>query len=148
MIEALRTYDVGACLEVLTEPKIFDAISEDGATHSDLKIDVQNQIWLEILDCNELIGVVQFKPMFKNCYDAHIQILPKYRKYSIPAGEAIVDYIQRHLSGCLIYTNVPVICRNVRNFLIEFDFKITGYLEKAFTKNGELVDMWILTRRF
>ena len=143
-----RTLDVGACLEVLTNPEIFEAISEDGATHFDLKIDVMNDIWLDIIHNDELIGIVQFKPIFSKCFEGHIHILPKHRKNSQLAGKAICDWLDEHLKGNLIYTTVPVICGNVKKFLLSFGFKENGFLEKAWSKNGKLIDMWILTKRF
>lgn len=143
-----RTLDVGACLEVLTNPDIFESISEDGATEKDLKIDVQNHIWLEIFEDENLIGVVQFKPMFTKCFEAHIHILPEYRKESKEAGRLICNWLKENLSETLIYTTIPIICENVKNYLMSFGFKQVGYLEKAFSKNNKLVDMWIYSRRF
>ena len=40
-----RTLDVGACLTILTNPEIFDLISEDGATFNDLDVDVIKHYW-------------------------------------------------------------------------------------------------------
>lgn len=142
-----RTLDVGICLAVLTNPKIFDAISEDGATIEDLKVDVIKDYWLSIIDGDLEIGVVQFKQIFNKCYDSHIHILPEFRKeYTEKSGKLIWKWIEQHLKGCLLYTNVPVFCPNVKEFLIGFGFKETGYLKKAWLKNGKQNDMWILTR--
>ena len=147
MIEVRRTLDVGICLDILTNKDIFDSISEDDATIEHLKVDVIKDYWLSITDGDLEIGVVQFKQMFNKCFDAHIHILPKYRKdYSIAAGHKIWDWVQEYLSGCLLYTNVPVFCPNVKEWLMHFKFKETGYLEKAWLKDGKQNDMWIMTR--
>ena len=147
MVTVERTLNVGICLDILTDPNIFDSISEDGATIETLKIDVIKDYWLSIEDNEILIGAVQFKQMFNKCWDAHIHILPEHRKeYTKQAGAGIWEWIKDNLNGCLIYTNVPVFCPNVKEFLLAFGFKETGYLTKAWFKNGIQNDMWILTR--
>ena len=147
-VECSRTLDVGYCLDILTNEDIFDAISEDGSTFESLKIDVINELWVKIEANGTDIGVVQFKRMFNQCFDAHIHILPEYRKeYSQEAGERIWRWVMSHLKGSLIYTNVPVFCQNVVHFLEGFGFEQKGYLDSAWLKNGKLNDMIILTKR-
>lgn len=145
-LKAERTLDVGVCLDVLTNPEIFDAISEDNATIEDLKIDVIHDYWLEVSVDEKVIGVVQFRQMFNKCWDAHIHILPEERAHSMKAGQSIWEWVEKHLAGCLIYTNIPEFCPNVVKFLQQFEFKESGRLEKAWRKNGEQHDMTILTR--
>lgn len=150
-----RLFDVAVILEVLTNDIILDAISEDGFDVKDLpkSIDVVHDIWLELVsDSNDswiTIGVVQFKPMFSNCYAAHIHILPEFRKeFSMQAGDKILEYCStsEDLKGSLLYTNVPVFCENVKNFLLSFGFTEQGILPNAWKKNGKQNDMWILIK--
>ena len=142
-----RTLDVGIILSILTNKEVFDAISEDTATFNDIHIDVIKDYWLKITVENQVIGVVQFKQMFNKCYDSHIHILPWYRKkHSIDSGKEIIKWCKNNLSGCLLYTNVPVFCENVKRFLISFDFIEQGILPNAWSKNGVMNDMSIMTR--
>ena len=144
---ANRTLHVGDCLDVLLDEGIFQAISEDGATINDLRVDVFDEYWVEIKSNDLLIGVAQFKPMFNKCFDSHIHILPDHRKqYSLEAGKALITWCEEHLKGCLLFTTVPSFCPNVVNFLLAFDFKESGYLKGAWKKNGKQNDMTILTR--
>lgn len=145
-VKVNRTLDVGICLDVLTNPEIFDAISEDDATIENLKVDVINDYWLEVLVDGGVIGVVQFKQIFNQCWDAHIHILPNKRTHSMEAGKHIWEWVEINLTGCLIYTNIPDFCTNVVKFLKQFEFKESGKLEKAWRKNGIQNDMIILTR--
>ena len=142
-----RTLDVGECLTVLTNKEIFNAISEDGATMDYIKIDVLNDIWLAVdVDC-ECIGIVQLKRMFNKCYDSHIHILPEFRKeHSVGAGELILEWCKKEISGSLLYTNVPEFCGNVKNFLLNFGFTEQGILPNAWRKNGKMNNMTILTK--
>lgn len=150
-----RLFDVAVILEVLTNDAILDAISEDGFDVEDLpkSIDVVKDIWLEIIyDSNNswvTIGVVQFKQMFSNCYGGHIHILPEFRReFSRIAGEKILEYCSKSedLKGGLIYTNVPMFCENVKNFLLSLGFVERGILPNAWKKNGKQNDMWIFTK--
>jgi len=143
-----RTFDVGFILDVLSNEEILDSISEDGFNVEMFNFDVIKDTWLKIENEGVLIGVVQFKPMFTNCFDSHIHILPKFRKaYSAKSGEMILKWCSENMSGSLLYTNVPDFCVNVKNFLLSFGFKEIGILEKAWTKNGIQNDMTILTKR-
>ena len=144
---AQRTLNAGLCLEILSDPIIFDAISEDGMKASKLTIDVFGEVWIKIMHGDIAIGVAQFKQMFNQCFDTHIHILPEHRNHSKEAGQALWGWILKELPGALIYTNVPVFCKSVKDFLLHFGFKDVGTLEKAWLKNGELNDMTILTKR-
>lgn len=142
-----RTLDVGECLVILNDRDIFDSISEDGATFDHLKVDVLNDIWLRIGFEGQTIGVVQFKHVFKNCFESHIHILPDYRKeHSFNAGNKILEWCSEYIPGSTLYATVPEFCENVKKYLIKFDFEVTGKIPKAWTKNGKLHDMNILSR--
>lgn len=147
-LTVIRTLDVGYCLKVLTRPEIMATISEDGATEKHLKVDVINDYWVEFLDGDIELGVAQFTPIFKDCYIAHIQVLPEHRKeYTQKIGPALWGWIEDNLKDSLIITHVPVLYQNVKNFLLANDFKEVGTLEKAFLKEGKKQDMWVMQRR-
>lgn len=140
-----RTLDVGACLSILTNPEMFDLISEDGATFNDLNVDVLKHYWLSIYD-KGLIGVMQLKPITSSCYEGHIHILKEHRKkHSKGAGDGIIAWCKDNLKGTL-YVHTPSYCKNVINFLERFEFTNVGVIPKAWKKNGELNDLTILTR--
>ncbi len=142
-----RTFDVGILIDILTDKDIFDSISEDGATLETIKFDVINEKWVSFIVNNEVIGAANFKQIFTKTYDCHIHILPEYRKeHSIAAGQLLIEWCDKHLTNSLLYTNVPVFCENVKRFLLSFGFEESGNLRKAWSKNGELHDMTILTR--
>lgn len=141
--------DVGLCLDVLTNVEIFEAISEDNATIEHLKVDVLADIWLKIEVDGLLVGVVQFKHVFTNCFDCHIHILPQHRKnYSLLAGENIVGWCTDNMVGKTLFATVPTYCKSVVNYLKRFDFSNSGIIPKAWTKNKTRYDLLILSRGF
>jgi hypothetical protein len=142
-----RTLDTGYCYEVLTNKHIFDCVTEDGATVESFNVDVIKDYWLEITDKDIDIGVFQMKQMLAKCYEAHIHILPEYRKdYADGAGELILKWIKDNIKECLLVTRVPALFPNVKDFLLRHGFEQTGVLPNAHCKNGKQHDMWILTR--
>lgn len=137
-----RTLNTGLCMNIIHNDKIFDAISEDNAPP--VRVDVICDIWLEVID-KQVIGCVQLVQKTSQAYDAHIHILPEHRDKSIEAGHKIWEWIVENLSG-VIYATVPVFCRNVLDYLREFDFKVTGRIPRAWLKNNEKHDLVIMSR--
>jgi hypothetical protein len=81
------------------------------------------------------------------CAVAHIQILKKYRKeHSGDAGVEILKWVKNNSGYKTMITEVPSIYGNVVSFLLSFDFVVIGNLKDSFIKNGELVDLVILSR--
>ena len=146
-MKVTRTLDVGICIAVLTNEEIFDAISEDTATHDDIDVDVLQDYWLKVEEEGNIIGVVQLKRVFNKCFDCHIHILPEFRrKYSVSAGELILNWCKDNLKGSLLCANVPVFCSNVVDFLLKFGFSKQGILTNAWFKCSDMHDVIILTR--
>ena len=140
-----RIFDVKKCLDVLMDVDMFNSISEDGATFDDIHVDVINNYWLSIYD-NELLGVFQIKPMTSSCYEVHIHIIKHHRKkHSKESGEKIIKWCKDNLKGTL-YAQTPSYCKNVIKFCESLGFLNTGFIPKAFYKNGTLNDLTILTR--
>ena len=146
-VTAERTLHVGEILDVLTNDIIFDAISEDGATFNDLRVNVIDDYWVDLRVDGVLIGVTQFKPIFNKCYDIHMHVLPEHRKlHSLSAGKAVIDWCGDNINGCILYATVPMLCQNVVNFMKGFGFNVTGEIPLAWKKNGVQNNMIILTR--
>ena len=141
-----RIFDVKKCLDILTDEHIFDSISEDGGVLEDLTVDVINHYWLGIYEKTDLIGVLLLKPVFSECYDIHIHILKEYRKYRKSAGEAIIKWCKKNIPNKTLHTNIPVIYKNVKGFVLSLDFKEVGLIPNVWKKNGKMNDMYIFTR--
>lgn len=146
VITVKRTLDVGLCLDILTNKHIFDSISEDGFDVEHLKVDVINNYWLGIYEKNEVIGVLLLKQIFSECHEIHIHILKEHRKYAKRAGVAIIEWCSQNIPNNTLYTNIPVIYKNVKYFVLSLGFKEAGLIPKVWKKNGEMNDMYIFTR--
>lgn len=142
-----RTWDVAECLDILLSNDIWPLIAEDDADIKNCMPDVINDVWLAIEHNGSLVGVCCIHSKNSVTAQAHIQILPQYRKEaSLIAGAQILDWIKINTSFKLLLTEVPTIYPNVISYLKTFDFKESGLLEKSYKKNGKLVDLMILTR--
>ena len=138
-----RSLNTGLMLAIVHDDQIFDAISEDNA--NPVKVNVIDDIWLEVENDKNIIGCVQLVQKTSKSYEAHIHILPEHRDYSLQAGEQIWFWITQNLSGT-IYSTVPFFCKSVISFLEKFDFQKTGKILKAWTKNKERHDLIIMSR--
>jgi len=145
-IRIVRTFDVSVCVEIISNPEIWEVISEDTATLEGNIPDVVNDIWLAVYNDNILIGVCRFHQKWLNTVQGHIQILKKYREFSIDAGKCIIEWIVNNTEYKNVYTEVPSIYSNVINFLKMFDFKESGKIRDCYTKDQKLTDIVILTR--
>lgn len=136
-VTAQRIYDVRVVLAIISEPKIFDAISEDGASMP--MVDVINQHWVGFFVGAKIIGVAQFRQLSSHVWDSHIHILPEYRKeHSAQAGKVITEWFSENLKGSAMVCTVPDTCKNVVRFVESIGFKRCGLIENVWLKNGEL----------
>ena len=140
-----RIFDVKKCLDILTDEHIFDAITEEGATIEDLKVDVINHYWLGIYEGTILIGVLLLRPIYSECYDIHIHILKEHRKHGKRAGVSVIEWCNRNMPSKTLHTNVPVFCKNVRYFVLSLGFKEVGVIPSVWNKHGKMNDMSIFT---
>ena len=148
VVELVRTLDIGLILQILSDPIIFDQISEDGVLIGDITPDVINDYWVAFWAGETVIGVFQIKQIFAQMYEAHIHVLPEYRKqYTQECGAVMWNWIDETFKSGLIYTNVPLFCQNVRDFLLRFEFTEVGILKGAWRKRGAQHEMWIMTRK-
>ena len=145
-VRVIRTFDVSVCLEIISNPEIWEVISEDTATIENNIPDVVNHIWLAIYNDNNLIGVCHLHQKWLNTVQAHIQILKKYRQFSLNSGKCIIKWILENTDYKNLYTEVPSIYSNVVNFLKEFDFQESGKIRDCYTKDQKLIDILILTK--
>lgn len=145
-IRVERTLDVGLCLEVISNPKIWSVISEDTASIENNIPDVVSDYWLSICNGNNVIGVVHGHQKWKNTIQCHIQILPEYREFSKEAGQCIIKWILENTEYKNIYTEVPTIYSNVIAFLKSFQFIEAGKIRDCYTKDQKLIDVLILTK--
>jgi hypothetical protein len=139
---------VGYCYDILTHDEIAATIREDGARIEDLKVDVVGDCWVKFVDGDKQLGVAFFHPIYSGCFDAHIHVLPEFRKeYTKEIGLQLWQWVEENLPDSLIVTHVPKLYENVRRFLLMNEFKEVGTLEKAFLKEGKKQDMWIMSKR-
>jgi len=142
-----QTYNSGLIMDVLLNESIMPYITEDGAQIDDLLPNVFKEHWLSLIADNMVIGVCCLHIKTSVSCIAHIHILKEHRKdHSKAAGSEILKWVKDNTNYKTIVAEVPVIYKNVINFLTNFDFTETGRLNNAFTKNSELVDLIILSR--
>lgn len=141
-----RIFNKKECLSILSDPQIFQEITEDGGKLENILIDVANHFWLGIYDHGELCGVVFIKPAYSQCYEIHIQILKQHRKKAKKAGLNVLEWCSKNIPSKTLMTNIPVFCKNVRFYVLSLGFKNSGLLPRSWKKNSKIHDMNIFTK--
>ena len=143
-----RTYDIELILAVQTDQKIWATIAEDGHDAADQQVpDPVNNIWLALDTEQGVIGAVYLHQKYVEVVQAHIHILPEYRRdFSKFAGESIIEWILNNTPFKIIYTEVPALYSNVVTYLKSFGFEEIGQIRACYTKNQTKHDVLILTK--
>lgn len=142
-----RTYDSEIVREIMTHPEIWDAVAEDDFTEDKFNIDCHQDCWLLVSDGKRKIGLYNLHAMNHTTLEMHIQILPNYRrKYARKSVPLFYNWVLNEAPKQYkkLIANIPAIYKNVRDFAEENGFTLEGTYTKAYKKNGEIVDLWLL----
>ncbi len=147
-LTAQKTIDTDEINSVLTNPVILKAISEDGAQLKN--IDIKNETWVSIKKKDTTIGIYNLVPLNAITMEVHAHVLPEYRKeYSMRTSRIFYKWFLGNTDRLKLIAIVPLIHKNVQNFLISNKFTVEGINRKSFIKNGEIMDqiMFGITRK-
>lgn len=121
---------------------IFDVISEDGVNKGDNRFNVYDEYWLKVTDNDDVIGIYNLHYINQSNLEAHIHILPKYRKkYSCSSILKVYEWLLNECSFSKITSFIPVIYPNVLSFALHHGFTHEGVNRKSHLKNNELHDV-------
>jgi len=139
-----RTYNEEFVRCFMSTPEIFDTVSEDGQRPIDFNPDVEKDVWLVVVDDEEIIGLYFLHSLTTVTMMIHAQILVRYRaKHSKTAGIEVYKWMLDNLPDeCQKFvTSVPALYGNVIKYVKYFGFKHEGTNRKSYLKGGEIVDM-------
>lgn len=139
-----RTYNIELINSVMFNDFIFDVISEDGVKKEDQRFDVYNEYWLKVIVDDDLVGLYNLHHMNRSTLEAHVHILPKFRK--IHSQESILKVyewlIENSGDGMVKFISfIPVIYPNVLRFCLSNGFTHEGVNRKSHLKNNVLHDV-------
>jgi RimJ/RimL family protein N-acetyltransferase len=124
---------------VLSDPRIFDVISEDGMDSVPMP---EGPIYL----CGyvpELIGCFILHKLSKVTLGCHVQVLPEYRaEHAEEFGRAVIEWTWENTDAHKIVAEIPFLYPNVRRFAERMGFEVEGINRGSLMKGGLLIDQW------
>ena len=139
-----RTKDIELINSIMFNDDIFDVISEDRVTKENQRFDVYGECWLKVLCDETLIGLYNFHYINQSTLEAHVHILPEFRKAH--SAESIIKIYQWIIDECdgavsKFVCNIPSLYPNVLSFCLSNGFTLEGTNRKSHLKNGILHDI-------
>ena len=147
MITTTRTYDAYLVRSVITRPDIWATVAEDGQDPLTYAPDVHNDCWLTMTGPDDvLVGLYCLDQYNAVTLEIHAQVLPEHRKvYSRATGEAALAWVLENVPQCQkVIASVPAIYPNVRDFTLQFGFRVEGTIRHSYLKDGKVHDLWLL----
>lgn len=95
---------------------------------------------------NKLVALFSIKRITYILVEAHIRLLPDYRKDAIEVVNLFLRYIRECTEFKRLMTQVPANCINVIKFLEKMNCKFCGGVQKAIIYNNELVSLFFFER--
>jgi hypothetical protein len=140
-----RTIDIDLIKSILTS--LWDVIAEDGKLIEDFQVDLENNIFLAVIDDKTTVGLYILHAYNGCTLEIHANILPEYRKEcAIPSGEKVLAWFDEFAPEKYqkLFAQIPEIYPNVYRFTLERGFNDEGRLKNAYRKDGKLHDIHIL----
>jgi hypothetical protein len=145
-VKTYRTFDDEGLRRAMVDPDMWATVAEDGHDPANYKPDVVAECWLAMQVDGNVVAYYQLESRNTVTLEIHAQVLPEFRKeYSKATGEAALKWILENAPECQkVIAWVPSKYPNVRDFTLQFGFKVEGTNRKSYLKDGQLWDQWLL----
>ena len=147
MITFERTFDYEQIRKIMTHPRIYPYISDDGSpAPEEFRPYEHEMIWYITVhdkrdEGTDLLGLWMFIPENTICWEVHTALLPcAWGPKGQLAARMLPAWIWAHTPCRRIITNVPSTNRLALHFAYKAGMKIYGVNRQSFLKNGVLCD--------
>lgn len=122
---------------------MIDDIVEDGTTYDCFEIDTHSDCWLECIDNDEFVGLYQLSPFNRTVLDIHCYILKDKRNKSKLFTRQALSWVANNAPEMYskLITQTPY--KHIKKWLLTVGFELEGTYKKAFTKNEDILDLWL-----
>jgi len=148
LIKLEPTKDSQLIKTVLSDPELWERISEDGQKPEHMKISVFDpHYWFRVMIDNEVAALVLFTQKGLHTINIHINVLKKYRKkYAKPIGKEIIRFFAEDAPKAWQKMNaeIPVIFHDVYQFSLNCGLTQEGINRSSTLKNGEMMNQYYL----
>jgi hypothetical protein len=140
-----RSTDYDALRSIMTNPEIWDTITNDGCDVETWQPEQDRMYLLGSIE-GEYVGVFVIHMSDIGIYQCHVQVLPSMRKlYAIEFGKMVINWVWKNTEINKLFALIPDIYPNVKNFSELHGFHQEGLITKSFIKNGSLCSQWLMT---
>jgi len=138
-----RTHNYALVRTVMTHPRIWPHISDDGSpAASDYRAPEGEHIWYVLArDAGELLGLWVFHPQNAVCWEVHTCVLPRaWGDVGLEAARLLPAWMWEHTPCRRIVTNIPATNRLALHFAINAGMHSFGVNSASYLKDGQLWD--------
>lgn len=143
MLKYARTTDPALIRSMLTHPKVFRWLFEDGASAEDFEPVISPNIWYIVaLDDRKPVGMFVFEPRTSVKYVVALAIWPERWASAVPAFKGVVQYAFDMIPNMeRIVGEVPSDNSHAMRLAKRAGFEMCGLERKSFMRGGELRDI-------
>ena len=142
MIAIRPTKDESFIYDCITHPANWNAVTDDGSVYPELYFpDVSDHnIWLEVVDDGESLGVFCAAPHGSACRVAHSALLPSAYGVGAEASRLAIEWLFDHTDCKRVIAFIPEYNLLARNMALDAGLTLFGRNEQSFLKNSVLYD--------
>lgn len=146
MLRFERTHDLALVKQVLTHPKIWPHITDDGCgAPGDFEPVDHPGFWYVVVENGTLQGMFTFQKQNAVCWEVHTCLLPSaWGKMSREATHGVREWVWANSDCQRIVTSVPAYNRLALRLAKASGMSEYGTNHKAFLRDGELHDLILL----
>jgi RimJ/RimL family protein N-acetyltransferase len=144
MITFERTTDWSTVKAIVTHPKIYQAVSDDGSPAPEQWEPIQNEVawYVLVKDDAEVLGLWAFYRESVACWQVHTCLLPSaWGEKARDAVRALVPWVWANIPCLRVVTEVPEYNRRALRFAQIAGMTQYGLNPKAYMKGGKLYDI-------
>lgn len=137
-----RLTDAKLIKEFLTEPELWDRVSEYGQESKDFEPSMDEIMhWIGLYTDDTLFGIGCIHATNATTAVIHINIQHDYRyKFAVSGGTMLLKYFLRWTDFDKLIAEVPVTYKAVVDFTQSMGFSVEGLNRKSINKDNRLVD--------
>jgi RimJ/RimL family protein N-acetyltransferase len=151
MITFERTQDLELVREILTDPKVYPHVTDDGSPAAAEFTPIDHpSIWYvlvrdQLCGYDQVLGLFMFVPQGAACWEVHTCLLPiAYGRRAAAAAAGAAEWIFEQTECRRIVTSVPAYNRLALRFARQAGMTQYGVNPNSFLKKGKLHDQVLL----
>lgn len=136
--------DIKDAESVIRHPEIYPLVRDDGSPDAD-DFAIPGHYMALVGYIDEPIGCVMLHWSNSVCLEAHIQVLPEYRKdHAIEFGLQAIQWVWDNTPAHKIMATIPDIFPNVIEYAHTIGFELQGINEHSILKDGVLQNQFMM----